>query len=418
MATRSRGAPGAVGALALLLLAGAAFADGESRLGSLIRWYLREESPARRQDLLETIERLVDGDCRPVAEAIRKGEHFERPERPVLKKGGKPPVFDPKRPRLVAMDDCAGDFAELILPEGYTPSRAHPLILELAPLGLPTPEGTVLLRIHVGAHPKAKASAEEADLLVMSLLAHAFDLVHVDANRVFLFAGEREEAALAWCIALHNPDRFAGVLAGPGGWKEGVPLAPNAALFSGLGIVSHKGDRVADGFLAELRKFNAAHVRLESTGDKEQNLALLGPEIAKWWGRAVRPPAPTRIRLVDDRGTALRAYWLRLAPRVPSLKRDEVGRTWTQQVLAQDAVLEAELQSKDLVVVHAERVAAFDLCIDPLLFEPGSVVRVSVNGQVPEARVVRGDIGALLEDYRERRDPVLLAWGRLTFTAR
>jgi hypothetical protein len=418
MATRSRGAPGAAGALVLLLLSGAAFAEGESRLGSLIRWYLREESPARRQDLLETIERLVDGDCRPVAAAIRKGEHFDRQERPVLKKGGKPPVFDTKRPRLAAMDECAGDFAELVLPEGYTPSRAHPLILELAPLGLPTPGGTVLLRIHVDLHPLAKSSAEAADLLVMSLLAHAFDLVNVDADRVFLFAGEREEAALAWCIALHNPDRFAGVLAGPGGWKEGMRVACNAALFTSIGIVSHKGDRVADGFLAELKKFNDAHVRLESTGDREQNSAALAPEIAKWWGRAVRPPAPPRIRLVDDRGTALRAHWLRLAPRVPSLKRDEVGRTWTQQVLAQDAVLEAEIRSKDLVVVRAERVAAFDLCIDPLLFEPGSVVRVSVNGQVPEARVVRGDIGALLEDYRERRDPGLVAWGRLTFTAR
>jgi hypothetical protein len=401
-----------------LLLAAVASAEGESRLGSLIRWYLREESPARRQDLLETIERLVDGDCRPVAEAIRKGEHFDRPERPALKKGGKPPAFDPKRPRLQPMEECAGDFAELVLPEGYTPSRAHPLILELAHLGLPAPEGTVLLKVRVGAHPQAGKNAEAADLLVMSLLAHVFDLVHVDAGRVFLFAGDREEAALAWCIALHNPDRFAGVLAGPGGWKEGIPLACNGALFSGLGIVSHKGDRAADAFLAELRKFNDAHVRLESTGDKEQNLALLGPEIAKWWGRTARPPAPPRIRLVDDRGTALRAHWLRLAPRVPSLKRDEVGRTWTQQVLAQDAVLEAEIQGKDLVVVHAERVAAFDLCIDPALFEPGGVVRVSVNGQVPEARVVRGDIGALLEDYRERRDPGVLAWGRLTFTAR
>ncbi|MCK6459015.1 MAG: hypothetical protein L6Q95_03885 [Planctomycetes bacterium] len=405
-------------ALVLLLLAGAAFADGGNGLGSLIRWYLREESPVRRQDLLETIERLADGDCKVVAEAIRKGEHFERPERPALKKGGKPPAFDPKRPRLQPVEECAGDYADLVLPEGYTPSRAHPLILELAPLGLPPPEGTLLLRIRVGAHPQAKASAEAADLLVMSLLAHAFEVVNVDPDRVFLFAGEREEAALAWCIALHNPDRFAGVLAGPGGWREGLPLAPNAALFAGLGIVSHKGDRAADGFLAELRKFNAAHVRLESTGDPGQNAALLGPEIARWWGRAVRPPAPRRIRLVDDRGMPLRAYWLRLAPRVPSLKQDEVGRTWKQSVLAQDAVLEAEIASKDLVIVHAERVAAFDLCIDPALFDPGGVVRVSVNGQVPEARVVRGDIGALLEDYRERRDPAVVAWGKLTFTAR
>jgi len=405
-----------VRALVLLLLAGAAFAEGDSRLGSLIRWYLREESPSRRQDLLETIERLVDGECRPVADAIRKGEHFDRPERPVLRKGGKPPAFDLKRPRLQPVDECAGDFAELLLPQGYAPSRAHPLILELAPLGLAAPEGTVVLRIRV---PQAGMSAEAAELLVMSLLAHAFDLVNVDPDRVFLFAGGREEAALAWCIALHNPDRFAGVLAGPGGWKEGAALAPNAALFGGLGIVLPRKDRAADAFLAELRKFNTAHLRLESTGDREQNTALLAPEIAKWWQAAVRSPAPRKIRLVDDRGMPLRAHWLRLAPRVPSDKPgDKVGGTWRRNVLAQESVLEAEIASNDLVVVHAERVAAFDLCLDPLLFEPGGVLRVSVNGRVPEARVVRGDIGALLEDYRERRDPGIVAWGRLTFTGR
>jgi len=401
-------------AVALLLLAGAVFADGETRLGSLIRWYLREESPGRRQDLLETIERLVDGDCGPVAEAIARGEHFDRPERPVLKTGGKPPVFDPKRPRLAPMEECAGDFAELVLPEGYTPSRAYSLILELATLGrLPTPEDTVVLRIHAA---QARKDAETADLLVMSLLAHVFDLVSVDANRVFLFAGKPEEA-LAWYVALHNPDRFAGVVAGTAVWKEGIALAPNGALFSSVGIVSSRGDRTADAFLGELKKFNAAHVRLESTGDGGQNLAELGPTIAGWWRATVRPPAPPRIRLVDDRGMSLRAYWLRVAPRVPSTKSDDVGSRTQRLGIAQDAVLEAEIQG-DLVTVHAEHVAAFDLWVAPRLFEMGSVVRVSVNGQVPEARVVRGDIGTLLEDYRERRDPLLVAWGRLTFTAR
>lgn len=404
--------------LTVLLLAGSALADGESRLGSLIRWYLREESPARRQDLLEAIERLAGGDPRPVADAIRKGEHFDHPERPELKKGGKQPVFDLRRPRTQPLDDCAGDLAELVLPEGYSPSRAHPLLVELAPLGLPTPADTVLLRVHLASHAQARESAEAAELLVMSLVAHVTELVHVDPRRVFLFAGERDESALAWCIALHNPDRFAGVLAGPGAWKEGAALAPNAALFSGLAIVSHKGDRAHDAFLEEILRCNRDHVRLESLGDPEQNRAALAPEIDKWWRECVRPPAPPRIRLVDDRGTALRAYWLRLAPRVPSLKQEDVGRLWKQRVLAQDATLEAEFKERDLVVVRAERVAAFDLFIDPALVEPGSVLRVTVNGQVPEARVVRGDIGALLDDYRERRDANLLTWGKLTFTAR
>ena len=404
--------------LAVLAFALPAAADGESRLGSLIRWYLREESPARRQDLLEAIEKLAGGDPRPVAEAIRNGEHFEHGDRPALRKGGKPPVFDLRRPRTAPMEECAGDLAELVLPEGYSPSRAHPLLIELAPLGLPVPEGTVLLRVRLHAHPQAGESAEVAELLVMSLLSHVVELVHVDPRRVFLVAGERDEAALAWCIALHNPDRFAGVLAGPGGWKEGMPLACNAALFSGLAIVSHKGDRSHEAFLDELQRWNARHRRLEATGDPAQNRLLLAPAIDRWRQECVRPAAPSRIRIADDRGMPVRAYWLRLAPRVPSLKHEPVGRAWAQRVLAQDATLEAEFSAKDRIDVKAERVAAFDLYLDPALLEPGSVVRVSVNGQVPEARVFRGDIGALLDDYRERRDADLLYFARLTFTAR
>lgn len=278
--------------LAAFLLAATAAAEDESRLGSLIRWYLREESPARRQDLLEAIERLAQGDPRPVADAIRKGEHYDHPERPALKKGGKQPVFDLRRPRVQPVDECAGDLAELVLPEGYTPSRAYPLLLELAPTGLATPKDTVLLRVHLAAHAQAKASAEAADLLVMSLLAHVTEIVHVDPRRVFLFAGERDEAALAWCIALHEPDRFAGLLAGPGAWKEGIDLAPNAAFFSSVGVVNRKGDRTADAFLAEIAKYGPSHLRLESLGDREQNRTELAPQIEAWWQACSRPAAP------------------------------------------------------------------------------------------------------------------------------
>jgi hypothetical protein len=416
--------------LVALLLAGAAAAEGESRLGSLIRWYLREESPARKQDLLEEIDKLAGGDPRPVADAIRKGEHFERPEKPELAKGGKPPVFDTARPRLLPVDGCAGDFAELVLPERYDPSRAHPLQIELAALGLPPPADTVVLRVRLGAYAQAvnpepadrrrpePQSVEAAELFLLSLLAHVFDLVNVDPRRVLLVAGEREEAALAWCIALHNPDRFAGVIAGPSGWKGALPLASNAALFSGVAIVSHKGDRGYDAFFDELRRWSKRHVRLEETGDRDQNRVLLWPTVEKWMRETERPSAPPRIRLVDDRKMALRAYWLRLAPRVPSDKPEDVGRAWRQQGLAQDATLEAEFKEKDRIDVRAERVAAFDIFIDPALLEPGGVVRVSVNGQVPEARVARGDIGVLLDDYANRRDPDLLYLGKLTFTAR
>jgi hypothetical protein len=223
---------------------------------------------------------------------------------------------------------------------------------------------------------------------------------------------------LAWYLALHNPDRFAGVLAGPGMWREGYGLAINAALFSSLGIVSHRGDRVHEAFLAEIAKLHSRHLRLEALGSPEENRRALGPVIAKWWQDCSRPPAPLRIRLAGDRATPVRAYWLRLVPRVPSLRQEQVGRSWTHRSLAQDAKLEAQIVARDLVAVEAERVAAFDLFLDPTVLEPEGVLRVRINGQVPEARVARGDIETLLDDYRERRDTGLLYLGKLTFTVR
>jgi len=402
----------------LFLLAALAGAEGESRLGNLIRWYLREESPARRQDLLEAIERMAKGDPAPVAAAIRNREHCSFPDRPVLATGGEAPEFDLRRPRVVPVDGCAGDFAELVLPDGYTPARAYPLIVELASLGLPVPPDNVLLRVHAEAYPKARVSAEAEDLLVQSLLAHVVQIVHVDPTRVFIYGGGRASAAMAWYLALHDPDRFAGVLAGPGAWKDGAALAPNGMLFSGIGIVSHRGDRLHDAFLRELERYNAAHIRLESLGDRDANLRALGPAIDTWREHTVRLPAPRRIRLVNDRAMPMRAYWLRMAPRVPSRRQEPVTSTQKQWVLAQNATLDAQILDPNLVQVTAERVAAFDLYIDPALLDTGGVLRVAINGAVPEARVVRGDIGALLDDYRERRDPDLLYWARLTFTVR
>jgi hypothetical protein len=396
----------------LLALAPLAAAEDGTRLGTLIRWYLHETSPARRQDLLEAIERLAAGDPRPVADAIRAGEHCEFAPRPELRKGGKPPVFDLRRPRLVDVAECAGDFAELVLPTDYTPSRAHPLIVELAPTGLDTPPATILLRVHAENHPQAKTSAEVSDLLVLSLVAHVTEIARVDADRVFLHAASgRSAAALAWAVALHNPDRFAGLLAGPGGWKGGGAVAPNAAFFSSIAVIEDKDER--DPFLAAVRKANDTHVTLRADNREENRRA-----VEAWWERTARPAAPGRIRVVQDRGLPMRAYWLRVVPRVPSLKQEEVGRGWSHRVVAQDATLEAQIAARDFVTVRAERVTAFDLFLDPALLEPGGVVRVQINGQVPEARVARGDIGTLLEDYRDRRDPGLLYWGKLTFTVR
>ena len=55
---------------------------------------------------------------------------------------------------------------------------------------------------------------------------------------------------------------------------------------------------------------------------------------------------------------------------------------------------------------------------EPKMFDPDQPMRVAVNGQVPESKLIHMEIGDLLEDYRERRDTDLLYCCRLRFAVR
>jgi hypothetical protein len=86
-------------------------------------------------------------------------------------------------------------------------------------------------------------------------------------------------------------------------------------------------------------------------------------------------------------------------------------------VTARPATLTATA-SGNLVSVQTNRVTAFDIFVDPKMFDPDQPVRVAVNGQVPESKLIHLEIGDLLEDYRERRDTDLLYCCKLTFAVR
>ena len=401
--------------LLLCCLASVVAAEGESRLGTLIRWYLNEEGPARREDFLEAIERLTGGDPQKVADAIRKGLHFDHAARPVLRTGGKHPQFSLDRYRVQPVASCAGDFAALRLPENYDPARAYPLLLELGSSDIPRPDGAIIVRIQTSKHAQARTAAWAGEALVLSLLVHLVDVVHVDPRRVFLRA-DKPRAKLAWYIALHNPDRFAGVLGARGVWPAGAKLAPNGRWFVGLAIERHQGDRPTLTFMNALRKYNKKHIHRRARATVRENHEILMPTIRRWWKETVREQPLERIELVCDRGTALRAFWIRLAPRAPSSRRMELGR-WVHQVTARPATLTATVLN-NLVEVRTSRVTAFDIYVQPGMFDPQKPIRVAVNGQVPESKLIHMEIGALLEDYRDRRDTDLLYCCRLTFAVR
>jgi len=405
--------------LLLCCLASVVAAEGESRLGTLIRWYLNEEGPARREDFLEAIERLTGGDPQKVADAIRKGLHFDHAARPVLRTGGKHPRFSMERHRIQPVASCAGDFAAMHLPERYDPGSAYPLLLELGRSDIPRPDGAIVVQIQTSRHAQARTAAWAAEALVLSLLAHLVDVVHVDPRRVFLRADnpylrpDGSLATLAWYIALHNPDRFAGVLGARGVWPAGAKLAPNARTFIALAIERYQGDRPTLTFMNALKNYNKDHIHRRARATTRETRKVLMPTIQRWWNETRRPQRPDRLDLVCDRGAALRAFWIRMAPRAPSRRKTELGH-W---VTARAATLTATVEG-DLVTVRTSRVNAFEIFVAPGMFDPNRPVRVTVNGQVPESKLIHLEIGDLLEDYRERRDTDLLYGCRLTFSVR
>jgi len=125
--------------------------------------------------------------------------------------------------------------------------------------------------------------------------------------------------------------------------------------------------------------------------------------------------------LVCVRPHALRAHWVRVVPKQRSRREKVIGRTWTIRELSNPERRAARLsvriddKAPNLVHVKAENVVGFQIFIDPALFDPDKALRVSINGGTPVARLIDPDIADLLDDYRERRDPKLLYYDRLSF---
>ncbi len=390
-------------------------AAGPSRLGTLIRWYLREESPARREDYLESIETLVAGDAAKVVAAIRAGDHIKFPETPVLKTGGALPKFSQRRPRLRPVADSAGTYAQLIVPKDYDSKRAYQLIVELAPSnwgGLSEPADAVILRVHVSKHAQAVAHAWAAEYLVLSLIAHVQELVRLDPTRTFLRA-DGAVASLAWYIALNNPDRFGGLLASRGDWVGGAGLAENATAFSTLIFARDKHT-----LLSRALKYKGARTLVLDVPTTAATKGDARIRMAEWFDATKRSRTTRRVMLAAGRPTPTRSFWLKASPRPRAEQETRVGKRWTARSLKRPGTIMATILANNLVEVVTKRINSFELHVDPELFDLSKPLRIKVNGRVPESHLIYPEVAAVLEDFRRRRDPLRLYPFKVTVSVR
>jgi hypothetical protein len=407
--------------LLALLLAAAARAGESTRLGVLLRAYLAEnESISRQEELLAEIRRVTGDDPALVAAALRAGEHRLYPKEPAFEKRGPPPVFSGRNFRC---DSCAeaiarsaGQYAELVLPPGYDATKSYPLVVDIGETERPPEPDVVVVLVHPRAHPQAATEAVALERLVLGLIAHTMSIVPVSADRVFL-RGAGPYAELVWYIGFQNPDRFAGLFCGYEYWPGIDFQAPHGQHFSVMAVGRGRNDARLRKGMGELGRFSRAHRFLAVPERDGEAVAKMRAERAAWQLSTRRAAPQSRQSLVCVRPFPLRCQWLRIVPKTRSRREETIGRAWRYDLLPRPATLEAQVDSQDrnLVHVQARNMIAFQIYVDPRLFDVEKPLRVSINGKSPTAHIIDPDIGAMLDDYREHGDPELLYVARLGF---
>jgi len=411
--------------LVLLLLAGLLPAAPQSRLGALLAAYLAEDtSVSRREDLLAEIRRASKDDVGKVAAALRAEQHFARPAAPRFRVDGAAPIF---KGRNFRCEDCqgviarsAGRYAKLILPVGFDPEKRYSLLMDVGSNPRRRDSHAVTVLLNPGMHPQAAHEAMAVERLVLGLMAHVMDLVRIDPDKIFL-RGAGRYSELIWYIGFQNPDRFAGIHCGPDFWPLAKTQAPHTALFSIFATSNPKGDPKLESAWREFGRYTRALRMAVHPRDGAPGLGKLRRELELWQQTTMRVRRPRRLELVCVRPYALRSHWVRIVPKQRSRREKTIGKGWKTRELSNPqrraARMRVRLDAKtpNLIHVKQENVVAFQIFIDPALFDPNKALRVSINGGTPVARLIDPDIGDLLDDYRERRDPRLLYYDRLSF---
>ena len=297
----------------------------------------------------------------------------------------------------------------LVLPEGYRPDRAWPLVYALHPSGEPADRwaGQVQRMLGERAREFVIASPEYRQNYIAAkppfvaehaaILDAVARLVHVDANRVYAF-GYSKGGFAAWYVTVYFADRFAGTVAlaagfdvapGPDGfWQQFVQNVAHVPVLNSWGdrdplVVRDLAEQPA-GTFAESNRWFARELRgmalpitnIEVPGAEHYQMP---PPMTAVWETLSRRRAvdPARVTHTFRHLHQASAYWLEGL----SWTGDSWGDPWPAREPARPGESEA---------------AAFARTLEPLL---GRLAGVR-DGQV--IRVTRTHIGDVVVWLGER----------------
>jgi hypothetical protein len=264
----------------------------------------------------------------------------------------------------------------LVVPQGYRPDRAWPLVYALHPSGEPAGRWADQVRRMLGARAgefviaspdyrlnyiAAKPPFVAEHAAVLDAVAR---LVHVDANRVYAF-GYSKGGFAAWYATLYFADRFAATVSlaagfdvapGPDGfWKHLAPNVAHVPVLNAWGevdplVVRDLAEKPA-GTFAESNRWFARELQgvelpvtnLEVPGGEHYKLAPPIEAIMDHLGRR-RATDPPRVSHVFRHLHQASSYWIEGLTWVG----DSWGEPWPPRVAARPGESEAGVLARTL----------------------------------------------------------------------
>lgn len=395
--------------------------------------YLREEQAARRAQILAEIRDLEGGTPervaqilklvkppQPVPEGAQRGVRYYEigvelapPSGPVRYLVQLPPDYDPLRsyPTILTLNGH-GYRPELQL--DYWAGGEHPTV---GRIGHAMRHGYIVIALDwMEPHQADYEYTLREHQAVLGTLRDAMRRFSIDTDRVFL-TGHGAGGDAAWDIGLSHPDMWAGVIPFLARADKYVKHYRDHAKYVDWYFVDGEldGDNIehnATQYDLYLRpSIPATLVEYRGRGYEPYQDEIL--RLFDWMNRRKRRPPPKEIECRSMRPWDNFFWWIELEglpehsmvdPAVWSLKR----RKRATQIRGR------EYDNNKLAVFHqAERTTVW---LSPEIIDFDKPIQVELNGRRigPRDRMVRPDLGVLLEDARTRGDRQRPYWAKIT----
>jgi poly(3-hydroxybutyrate) depolymerase len=250
-----------------------------------------------------------------------------------------------------------------------------------------------------------------SDGFVMAIINKLQARYPIDLNRVVL-SGMSMGGWGSWNLGMRFPDRFSAIIPFAGGLSMGdyatdniqsdyYPLIDNLKWLPSYSVHGDQDNIVPARFSQLLeeellsRKYDHTYDEIEGAThflSFDQNGPMM-QRATKWLKprkRILHPPEVIHTIIDEDHG---RQHWLRIDERIDKTKAAKIHGT---------------IAKKNTINIESENVASFTIFIDNQRLREKSSITVNHNGDQVHKGKVAESTDALIESWKDRRDPHLL----------